>query len=71
MLQTELYFKKIDLNNDNKISFEEYDIFVRMVYETEYIPSLEREFKRRNLSRPSSLFIDFDHNAGRRRSTYR
>jgi hypothetical protein len=45
----ELYFKKIDLNGDDKISFDEYDIFVRMVYETEYLPALEKELIRRNL----------------------
>ncbi len=44
-----MYFKKIDLNNDGRVDFEEYDIFVRMVYETEYLPALEREFKKRNL----------------------
>ena len=41
--EMETYFKRIDLNQDNKISFEEYDIFVRMVYETEYLPALSRE----------------------------
>lgn len=43
----EEYFKKIDLNNDGKISFEDYDVFIRIVYETEYIPALEREIARR------------------------
>ena len=45
-----MIYKKIDLNNDGRISFEEYDIFVRMIYETEYLPALEREIKRRNLN---------------------
>ncbi len=37
------YFKKIDLNSDGKISFDDYDIFIRIVYETEYLPALEKE----------------------------
>ena len=41
------YFKKIDLNQDGKISFEDYDVFIRIVYETEYLPALENEIKRR------------------------
>jgi hypothetical protein len=41
------YFKKIDNNNDGKISFEDYDVFIRIVYETEYLPALEREMARR------------------------
>ena len=41
------YFKKIDLNNDGKISFSDYDIFIRIIYETEYLPSLEKELNRR------------------------
>jgi hypothetical protein len=41
------YFKKIDLNNDGKISFDDYDIFIRIVYETEYLPALEKEIARR------------------------
>ena len=41
------YFKKIDLNNDGKISFDDCDIFIRIVYETEYIPALEKEIARR------------------------
>jgi Ca2+-binding EF-hand superfamily protein len=47
-------FKKIDLNNDSKISFEEYDIFVRIVYETEYLPVLEREINKRKLNGPGN-----------------
>ena len=43
----EEYFKKIDLNQDGKISFEDYDFFVRIVYETEYLPALEKEINRR------------------------
>ena len=43
----EEYFKKIDLNNDGKISFDDYDIFIRIIYETEYIPALEKEIARR------------------------
>ena len=49
-LDIDLTFKKVDLNSDGKISFEEYDIFVRMVYETEYLPAIEREIKRRNIN---------------------
>jgi len=49
------FFMKVDLNQDNKISFEEYDIFVRMVYETEYLPALQRELSNR-ASSPNSLF---------------
>jgi hypothetical protein len=45
------YFTKVDLNGDGKINFEEYDIFVRTVYENEYVPALEREIKRRRLDR--------------------
>lgn len=41
------FFMKIDLNQDNRISFEEYDIFVRMVYETEYLPAILREIQLR------------------------
>jgi len=41
------YFKKIDLNNDGKVSFDDYDIFIRIVYETEYLPALEKEIARR------------------------
>ncbi|CDW86549.1 mitochondrial carrier family and ef hand protein [Stylonychia lemnae] len=48
-LDIDMIYKKIDLNNDGRISFEEYDIFVRMIYETEYLPALDRELKRRNL----------------------
>jgi len=48
-MDVDMIYKKIDLNNDGRISFEEYDIFVRMIYETEYLPALEREIKRRNL----------------------
>jgi len=43
----EEYFKKIDLNQDGKISFEDYDVFIRIVYETEYLPALEKEIARR------------------------
>ncbi len=43
----DFYFKKMDLNCDGKISFEEYDIFVRLVYESEYLPALEGEIKKR------------------------
>ena len=46
----ETYFNKLDLNSDGKISFEEYDNFVRMAYETEYLPALERELKRRGIT---------------------
>jgi hypothetical protein len=35
------------LNQDGKISFEDYDIFIRIVYETEYLPALEKELARR------------------------
>ena len=41
------YFRKLDNNNDGKISFEDYDVFIRIVYETEYLPALERELARR------------------------
>ena len=44
----------MDVNSDGKISFEEFDIFVRMVYETEYLPALEREIKKRNISKHGS-----------------
>ncbi len=47
-------FAKVDLNNDLRISFEEYDIFVRMVYETEYLPVLEREINRRKINETPS-----------------
>lgn len=47
-------FAKVDLNSDLKISFEEYDIFVRMVYETEYLPVLEREINRRKTNETPS-----------------
>ena len=43
------YFTKVDLNQDGKVSFDEYDIFVRTVYEAEYLPALQREISRRNL----------------------
>ena len=42
-------FRKIDINKDGYISFEEYDYFVRTSYDTEYLPALEREMKRRNM----------------------
>ena len=41
------YFKKIDLNQDGKINFNDYDVFIRIVYETEYLPALEKEINRR------------------------
>ena len=41
------YFKKIDLNQDGKISFEDYDFFIKIVYDTEYLPALEQEIERR------------------------
>ena len=43
----EEYFKKIDLNQDGKINFNDYDVFIRIVYETEYLPALEKEIARR------------------------
>lgn len=43
----EEYFKKIDLNQDGKINFNDYDVFIRIVYETEYLPALEKEINRR------------------------
>ena len=49
------------MNNDGKISFEEYDIFVRMVYETEYLPVLEKELKRRNLQKRHSSITGVYH----------
>ena len=48
-------FKKIDLNQDGKISFEDYDFFVRIVYETEYLPALEREINRRKLMKQKTI----------------
>ena len=42
------YFRKIDLNQDGKITFEDYDIFIRIIYESEYLPALELEIERRN-----------------------
>lgn len=42
------YFRKIDLNQDGKINFEDYDIFIRIIYESEYLPALELEIERRN-----------------------
>lgn len=45
----DVYFSKLDLNDDKKISFDEFDIFVRMVFETEYLPSIEKEFTRRGI----------------------
>ncbi len=47
----EQYFKKINLNRNGRISFEEFDIFVRGVYQTEYLPQLEREVLMRGLDR--------------------
>jgi Ca2+-binding EF-hand superfamily protein len=41
------FFKKIDLNQDGKINFNDYDVFIRIVYETEYLPALEKEIARR------------------------
>jgi len=40
-------FDKCDFNSDGKISFDEFDIFVRMVFESEYIPALEEEMGKR------------------------
>ena len=42
------YFRKIDLNQDGKINFEDYDIFIRIIYESEYLPALELEIERIN-----------------------
>lgn len=42
------YFRKIDMNQDGKINFEDYDIFIRIIYESEYLPALELEIERRN-----------------------
>lgn len=43
----EEYFRRLDNNNDGKVSFDDFDVFIRIVYDTEYLPALERELQRR------------------------
>lgn len=43
------YFKKIDLNQDGLVSFEDYDVFIRIAYESEYLPAIEAEINRRKV----------------------